>query len=151
MLFVSLDIFFMKGIDVKKKNFQNISDPIVFWLLWPNHRLGGSMCKYTVYPNKVIWCLPRQKNKMSRYSMCIAVPMVIFLWIANVNSEGFRNVRRCFYPDCIQITVHSDATREVFVSSCNINKVTIIGNSSNVNITGINDGKTEICGKFTSI
>lgn len=48
-------------------------------------------------------------------------------------------VRRCMLPDCRELTV-----RDVFVTACNINKVTIIGDAKGVRIHSL---KGSLCGE----
>lgn len=53
-------------------------------------------------------------------------------------------VRRCMLPDCGELTVKSSEVRDVFVTACNINKVTIIGDAKGVRIHSI---KGSLCGE----
>jgi hypothetical protein len=63
----------------------------------------------------------------------------------NANAAFIRGIQRCYYPECLNKVVNSEMTREVFVTSCKINKVTVIGNPSEVMIR---DRNQAICGKY---
>lgn len=52
-----------------------------------------------------------------------------------------RIVKTCYSP-CINITVHASEVRDVFVTSCRLNSVFVIGNMSSVRIHPL-DQKTD--------
>lgn len=56
-----------------------------------------------------------------------------------------RIVKTCYSP-CINITVHASEVRDVFVTSCRLNSVFVIGNMSSVRIHPL-DQKNGQCGK----
>ena len=60
-------------------------------------------------------------------------------------SQPIREVKQCIYPTCLQLTVNVDKVREVFVTDCKINKVTVTGNTD-VYIISIKDFKAQKSG-----
>lgn len=70
--------------------------------------------------------------------------LIILIIVQQNNASILRQVKMCLFPDCVNITVSSEETREVFVTRCNINKVTIIGDPSAVKIR---DQTRAVCGK----
>lgn len=59
------------------------------------------------------------------------------------------SVRRCTVPECRQITVDAKEVRGVYVTDCNINRVTVIGDAARVFIRPLksSNGQGELCGK----
>lgn len=82
-------------------------------------------------------------TKMERATFFAAV--VIYL----ISTTYCVSVRRCTVPECRQITVDAKEVSGVYVTDCNINRVTVIGDAARVFIRLLksSNGQGELCGK----
>ena len=71
--------------------------------------------------------------------------VIIMWWCASV--YGNRGVSYCRLPDCKDITVDPEKTRDVFVTSCRLNRVFVMGDAHNVRVHSLNQRGSNLCGK----
>lgn len=61
------------------------------------------------------------------------------------NAPVDRRVLTCYWPDCREVRVNVTEVREVFVTSCGLNRVIVFGDPAMIKIR---DLRGRICGKY---
>lgn len=72
--------------------------------------------------------------------------LIIMACIVSVqNAPVDRRVLTCYWPDCREVRVNVTEVREVFVTSCGLNRVIVFGDPAMIKIR---DLRGRICGKY---
>lgn len=84
--------------------------------------------------------------KMDGRTTFVIMLVIIMSWLVMVqNAPVDRNVLTCYWPDCREVRVNVTEIREVFVTSCRLNRVVVFGDPT---VIKIRDLHGHICGKY---
>lgn len=108
-------------------------------IMWPNFRADMFHALHTCRR----WEKMGERPVKMMFLMSIVLCPVVFGAVLPRSTN--RIVKTCYSP-CINITVHASEVRDVFVTSCRLNSVFVIGNMSSVRIHPL-DQKNGQCGK----
>lgn len=112
---------------------------------WSCDQIFARIC-FTHYTHALHTC--RRWEKMGERPVKMMFLMSIVLCPVVFGAVLPRSTNRIVktYSPCINITVHASEVRDVFVTSCRLNSVFVIGNMSSVRIHPL-DQKNGQCGK----
>lgn len=108
-------------------------------IMWPNFRADMFHALHTCRR----WEKMEERPVKMMFLMYIVLCPVVFGAVLPRSTN--RIVKTCYSP-CINITVHASEVRDVFVTSCRLNSVFVIGNMSSVRIHPLDQNNGQ-CGK----
>ena len=88
-------------------------------------------------------CIVQQDRKME--IQMVAISSVLISLFVGVSGAPMRVMEQCYLP-CVNITVDATNVRDVFVTSCRINRVYVRGDATTVRVHSL-DKKHKHCGK----